>query len=69
MSTPKPTPNPIEHDLYNLKAGVSWPSSIHPKKWRDMVDPDEIEDADNDEDLPASDYVKSVLGFDPDELE
>lgn len=34
--------------------------------WRNTTVPEE--DYDNDEDLPVAEDVKSILGFDPDEL-
>jgi len=49
----------------NDEAIIDWGGS-DPTNWRNMPDPEE--DNENDEDVPCPKFVKDVLGFDPDEL-
>lgn len=51
-----------------LELDLTWPDEVDPTAWRRQPDPDG-EAAEDDDDLPASDYVKAILGFDPDELD
>ena len=56
-------------EVYSIPGDVSWSTEVD---WRKVEDPDLLEatdnSLDNDEDLPASEYVKSLLGVDPDAL-
>lgn len=52
--------------IYDLPADVSWTDS-DPNDWRNE-EPEE-DTSDDDEDEPTPDYVKSILGFDPDDEE
>lgn len=59
------------HPINGLDVDLEW-TEADPTDWRGQDDPDsDIDEAaleDDDENLPTSDYVESMLGFDPDEL-
>ena len=47
---------------------ISWPEGVDPENWRNLPDVDgDDESLDNDEPLPCPQYVKDILGFDPDD--
>jgi len=51
--------------IYGLDADATWEDD--PADWRGLPDPDADPDGD-DADLPAPEWLKGVLGFDPDDL-
>ena len=58
---------PGAHPIYDLPAEASWEGGIDPRDWRNLPEP-EGDEYDDDEDMPAPQWLIDVLGFDPDEL-
>ena len=64
-------PKQKTYDAHGMEVGFG--EGIDPASWRDQPDPDlqhaTEEQLDNDENTPTPDYVKELLGFDPDDDE
>jgi predicted ABC-type ATPase len=62
----------VVYESDELPLDIGWPEEIVPEDWRDQPDPDNQhlsdDELDDDEEGSAPDYVKAVLGFDPDDL-
>jgi hypothetical protein len=54
----------VSEPVYDTRADVEW-DGVDPADWRDLPDDG---DEDDDEDLPAEQWLIDVLGFDPDEI-
>lgn len=52
--------------IYDTDADIEFADGVDPADWRNLPEPEQSDD-DDDEDLPITQDVLDILGFDPDE--